>query len=791
MTNGPTPNSSAAPYRNPSLHIDDRVQDLLDRMTIEEKIAQLGSAWIFELLSSDTVAAKRIQDSYPNGLGQITRVVGASEYTADVAARVANEIQRQFVHDTRLGIPVIVHEEICSGLMGRGSTVFPQAIGVASTFDPSLNEAIADAIRAQMRSTGAHQGLSPVLDVCRDPRWGRTEETYGEDPYLVARMGSAFVDGLQGGNLSRGVIATAKHFVGYGASEGGLNWAPAHIGDRAMREVFMHPFEDAVREHGLRSIMNGYHELDGVPCSASSKLFNDILRREWGFDGTVVADYFSVGQLYEYHHVAPDRVDAAAAAMRAGIDVELPSSDCYAEPLLEALEQQKVDEAMINEAVARSLRLKFELGLFEDPYVDEHAALAAVDTPTHRSLARAVAGKSIVLLRNDAVLPIAESCGSIAVIGPNADEARNLFGDYSYPAHVESLREMHAENNVFNIPIPTDFDIADVDLGAPSVLTALRSRFGGVVQYVKGCGVTDADRQGLAEAVELASVSEVVVLVVGDKAGLTDDCTSGEGRDRSSLDLPGVQEELARAVIDTGTPVITVLVAGRPCGSEYLHENSAAVVMAWLPGQEGSHAIADVLTGVANPGGKLPISFPRSAGQLPVFYGHKISGGRSHWKGDYVDSPANPLYPFGHGLSYTTFALSEAVIEQEFATPNEAVVASVRVTNTGEVAGDEVVQLYIRDPQASVTRPVLELKSFARLGLEPGASSVVRFELPVAQIGFRDRDLNHVIEPGIIEVFIGSSSSDLHMAGSFTVVADPSDPPVPKAFAGSVTVSVD
>jgi len=752
-------------YRDPDLTVAERVDDLLARMTLDEKLAQLGSAWAFQLMSGSEYSAERTESLTRNGLGQVTRIAGATSLTADEAAQIANQVQRRLVEETRLGIPAIVHEEICSGMMGRGATVFPQAIGVASTFEPSLNEEIADAIRVQMRRGGAHQGLSPVLDITRDPRWGRTEETYGEDPHLVSRMGNAFVRGLQGADLVDGVIATAKHFVGYGASEGGMNWAPAHLGQREVREIFLHPFEAAVVEAGLKSVMNSYNELDGVPGAANEELLNGLLRQTWGFEGTVVSDYFAVDQLAVYHRLAADKTQAASIALRSGIDVELPSVDCYGSPLAEAVKSGDVEIESVDNAVRRNLELKFALGLFENPYVDPEVAFASVDTPAHRDLAARVARMSMVLLKNDGVLPLLSTPGRIAVIGPNADTARHMFGDYSYPAHIESLLEVRDQHNVFDVPIPADVPFEPVDVGAPTVLDALRARYGDRVTYAKGCGTSDEDTGGIERAAALAAEADVVVLVVGDKAGLTIDCTSGEGRDRSSLDLPGVQEQLARAVIETGTPVVTVLVVGRPCGSEYLHEHSAAVLLAWLPGQEGGGAIADVLDGTFNPGGKLPISFPRSVGQLPVFYGHKVSGGRSHWQGDYVDGPTTPLYPFGFGLGYSDFELTGAVVETPSIGEEEGAVVSVTVTNTGEVAGDEVVQVYIRDSEASVTRPILELKAFARLTLEPGESKLVRFDIPVGQLGFYDHRLDYVVEDGEIEVFVGRSASDVVSAG--------------------------
>jgi beta-glucosidase len=786
------PVDPGAAYRDPSLAVGERIADLLARMQLDEKLAQLGSAWVFQLADGPALDPARADDLLRHGLGQVTRISGASSLDARQAAGLANAIQRHLVETTRLGIPAIVHEEICSGMMARGSTVFPQAIGLASTWSPDLAAALAAAVRDQMRAVGAHQGLSPVLDVCRDPRWGRTEETFGEDPYLAATMGVAFVRGLQGDDLGSGVIATAKHFVGYGAAEGGLNWAPAHIGARELRDVHLHPFEAVVRTTGLRSLMHTYNELDGVPGAANRHLLTTVLRDEWGFDGCVVADYFAIRQLAEYHHVAADAAEAAAMALDAGLDVELPGTDCFGAPLLAAVRDGRVSEARIDAAVARVLKDKFELGLFDRPYVDAERAALAVDTPGHRRLARKIARKSLVLLRNDGILPLGapRPGGSIAVIGPNADSGRHLFGDYTYPAHVESLEEMRLSGrNVFSMPLDPNQRFAHPAAEATTVFAALRDRFGAGVRHAAGCGVTARSRDGFAEAVALAAESDVAVLVMGDKAGLTDDCTSGESRDVASLDLPGVQEHLVRAVIDTGTPVVLVLVAGRPLASAELHERCDAVLMAWLPGHEGGEAIAEALAGDVVPGGKLPISYPRSAGHVPVFYGHKISGGRSHWKGDYVDAPVSPLYPFGYGLSYTTFALSEVALATTELSWHGTITTTAVVTNTGERPGDEVVQLYVRDPAASVTRPVLELKSFVRVQLAPGESRTVTFATPAAQLGFHGRDLAYVVEPGRIDVLVGRSSAAADLVDAGHVTITPAASPPTKAFDGTATVT--
>ena len=768
--------SQLPPYRDSTCTVAERVADLLARMTLDEKIAQLGSAWVFQLAGAHGFDQARAAPVLVDGIGHVTRVCGASGFTASEAAAFNNAVQRHLREHTRLGIPAIVHEEICAGLMAREATVFPQAIGVAATFRPELNAEIADAVRLQMRAIGAHHGLSPVLDLCRDPRWGRLEETYGEDPHLVTQMGLSYIRGLQGDDLTQGVVATAKHFVGYGASEGGLNWAPAHLNERELRDVYLRPFEAAVRTAALGSVMNGYHEIDGIPCGANRWLLYDVLRGEWGFDGTVVSDYFAVRQLESYHHVAASGRQAAALALATGIDVELPGTDCYAGDLNDALADGLLSIDDVDRAVARVLTSKFRLGLFDAPSVDPAGVGAHTRTAPQRELAHRVAVDSLVLLRNDGALPL-RNPASLAVIGPNAATPRNMVGDYAYICHVESLLDMaRSGSSVFAIPIDPDMTIDDFDnvSHVGTVLGSLRGKMPqATIRYAHGCGVNDDDRSGFAEAVRAASESDVAVVVVGDKAGLTPDCTTGETRDVASLSLPGVQEELVLAIAATGTPVVLVLVAGRPIGSPAVHAAAQAVLHAWLPGEAGGDAIADALTGSVNPGGKLPISYPRSSGQIPVFYGHKVSGGRSYWRGEYVDMSNRPLYPFGFGLSYTTFELATSPLGDPILSAGDAIAVTVVIRNTGDVAGDEVVQLYTRDPVASVTRPVLELQAFARVTLAPGEHATIEFDVAVADLGFHDRSGKYVVEAGDFEVFVGTSATDLTAVGTVTVKGDP------------------
>ena len=756
------------PYRNPDLSVDERVGDLLSRMTLEEKVAQLSAAWLPEVSEEDRFSQDKATARIGHGIGQITGLASRSPHPPDRVAQDINTVQAFLVEGTRLGIPAIFHDECCSGFMARSATTFPQAIGMASTWEPELIQEATTVIRAQMRAVGARQGLAPVMDINRDPRWGRVEETFGEDPYLGASMSTAYVRGLQGSNLSQGVAATGKHFAGHGIPESGLNWAPVHVGKREFREVFLYPFEAAVKEARLCSLMNAYHEIDGIPCVASHELLTEIPRGEWGFDGIVTADYNSVVMLVEYHKIAADKVEAARMALEAGLDVELPGTDCFGAPLLQAVESGRVAVKVLDEAVGRILRLKFRLGLFEQPYVEADKALHVFYRPEQAALARRVAQNSIVLLKNEgSLLPLRPDLESIAVIGPNADSLRDMLGDYSYGTFTALLDggDVPPEKSHF----PERFPRTMI-----SILEAIRQAVGPgtTVRYARGCEITGAEREGFAEAVSAAKASQAAVLVMGGKSGHLADCTCGELRDRADLGLLGVQEELVQAVLDTGTPVVLVLVDGRPAAIPRLAERVPAILEAWLPGQEGGPAVADVLFGRVNPGGRLPVSFPRSAGQLPVFYGRKPSGGRSFNFENYVDLSAKPLFPFGHGLSYTRFEHSGLLFSPSQVSPQGEVTIQVSVRNVGERAGEEVVQLYLRDALASVTRPVKELKGYRRVSLQPGESCAVAFTVAAAQMAFYDREMQYVVEPGKIEVMVGSSSEDIRLSGEFEIVGE-------------------
>ncbi len=776
-------------YLDSSRSIEERVEDLINRMTLEEKIAQLGSAWVFELLTKMQFDEAKATPILHNGLGHITRVGGASSLKPRDSARLANQIQYFLRENTRLGIPAIVHEECCSGYMARNATCFPQIIGLASTWEPELTHAMATVVRNQMKSVGAHQGLSPVLDVVRDPRWGRVEETFGEDPYLVALNGYHYIKGVQGDNWGNNLIATGKHFVGYGVTDGGFNWNPAHIPERELREVFLLPFEVAVREAGLQSMMNGYHELDGVPCAANEVLLNTILRDEWGFDGTVVADYFSIRHLETIHLLARDRTDAASKALEAGLDIELPNIDCYGQPLKEAVENGQIDVALVEQSVARLLQQKFALGLFENPYVD--AEVVAIDTPAERELARKIAERSLILLKNEGdILPLSPELGKIAVIGPQADNTRHLIGDYAYEAHIESLLySRHDSMGGDAMPIPDVEEIGDVFVPVNSILHALRAKVGDGTEFVyaQGCAVLGEDRSDFDEAVAAASSAEIALVFLGDKAGLTPDCTSGESRDRASLELTGVQQQLLEAVHATGTPTVLVLINGRPASVSWAAAHVPAIVEAWLPGEEGAEAVADMLFGDINPGGKLPITFPRSVGQIPIYYNRKPSGGQSHWKIEYVELSNLPLWPFGFGLSYTDFEIGNLRLDKQQMQSGETVAISVDVTNIGRIAGSETVQLYIQGTSNSVTRPVKELKGFKRVDLQTGEKCTVTFTFAADQCAFYDRQMRYVVEPGTVRFMIGTSSDDLPLEATVEIIGETNEV-VEKSFFTAISV---
>jgi beta-glucosidase len=740
-------------YKNARLPVERRVADLLGRMTLEEKVAQLVCLWAgrpqvkpqtdFSTDRGD-FSPEKASVVLKNGIGQIARQRERKDPRE--AATFANALQKWLVEHTRLGIPAIFHDEILHGLMARKATSFPTPIALASSWDTELVTRVFTAAALETRARGSHFVLGPNLDLAREPRWGRTEETYGEDPYLVSRMGVAVIRAIQGDGPTvddEHVIATAKHFAAHGQPEGGTNIAPANYSERTLREYFLPSFEAAVKEAHVLSVMASYNEIDGVPSHANRWLLGKVLRQEWGFDGMVASDYYGIPQLESLHHVANDKAEAARLALEAGVDAELPDPDCYPS-LLQLVREGKVPEALVDRAVARNLRAKFLLGLFENPYVDPERAARVTDSVEHRALAAEAARRSITLLKNDNdLLPLDRArLKSIAVIGPNADRAH--LGGYTDPTPARGV----------------------------SILEGLTKKVGRSVKvnFAEGCKITreggdwwadsshpsdpDEDERLMAQAVEVAKTSDVALVVVGgnedtNKEGWADNHLG----DRDSLDLVGRQNDLVRAVLATGKPTVVVLINSGPLSVNYIAENVPAILEGFYLGEETGTGVADVLFGDYNPSGKLPVSFPRTVGQLPVYYNHKPTAKRG-----YLYASAEPLYPFGYGLSYTTFEYSNLKVSPERIAPDGRAQVSVTVTNTGRRAGEEVVELYVRDEVSSVTRPVKELKDFMRVALAPGESKTVVFNVTPDKLAFYNLDMERVVEPGWFDIMVGTNS---------------------------------
>ncbi|WP_457356322.1 glycoside hydrolase family 3 N-terminal domain-containing protein [Roseateles sp. P5_D6] len=751
-------------YKQASAGVAVRVKDLLSRMTLEEKVAQTMCIWIgknrVQNERGDFDAAQAAQ-ALPHGLGMLARPsdrkgvdntnAGAdanmANRTAAETAAYVNAAQAWAVQRTRLGIPLFMHEESLHGYAARDATCFPQAIGLASSFDPTLIERIYSVCAREMRARGANLALAPVVDVCRDPRWGRVEETLGEDPYLTGVLGKAAVIGFSGTERKLApakVLATLKHMTGHGQPERGINTAPAQISERVLREVFFPPFEKIIRETPIAAVMPSYNEIDGIPSHANPWLLKTILRGEWGFKGLTVSDYFAIGDLVSRHRLVPDMKEAAYRAFTAGVDIETPDTGGFPE-LVNLVKAGRIKEAELDVVVRRILELKFLAGLFEDPYVDAAKADGLTATPDAVALAREAAVRSVVLLKNDGVLPLdGKKVGKLLLLGTHAKDTP--IGGYSdIPRHVVSIHdalagEAKAQGFAFEyreavrLTEKREWTEDDVRFIAPAVNARL-----------------------IAEAVEAAKAADTIVMVLGDNEQTTREAWSDTHLgDRDSLELIGQQNDLAAAIFALNKPTVVFLLNGKPLAINLLQAKASAIIEGWYLGQETGHAVADILFGRANPGGKLPISFPRNVGQLPVYYNAKPTASRG-----YLGADNTPLYPFGFGLSYTTFALSAPRLSKATIGPADSVTVSVDVTNTGKRAGDEVVQLYIRDDISSVTRPVKELKGFARVTLAPGEKRTVTLTITPAELQFHGMDMKRVVEPGSFTIMAGPNSVDL------------------------------
>jgi beta-glucosidase len=758
-------------WRDPEAPTEARVADLVDRMTVEEKVAQLGSIWWLDpeaggmapMLRETLGPTPPWEEVVAGGLGQLTRTFGTAPLTPVEGMRVLAERQRDVMGGNRFGIPAQAHEEVLTGLAVWGATIYPAPLSWAATFDRSLVEQMASQIAQSMRRLGIHQGLAPVLDVVRDHRWGRVEETLGEDPFLVGLLGSAYVQGLERG----GTVATLKHFLGYSASRAARNLAPVSIGPRELADVILPPFEMALRA-GARSVMNSYTDLDGVPVAADPRLLSDLLRDRLGFEGTVAADYFSVAFLQSLHGVAATLGEAAGQALEAGIDVELPSTNAFGAPLLAALADGSVDEKMVDRALSRVLRQKCELGLLDEGWQPQEPAEVDLDPPEARGLALEIARRSVVLLANDGSLPL-QPGATLAVVGPRADTIEAMLGCYSFPMHVL----VHHPGTDAGVRIRT-------------VREALADSF--EVSYALGCpvlGGTDAD---LEAAVAVAAAAEVCVVVLGDQAGLFGRGTSGEGCDVPDLTLPGRQEELLEALLGTGTPVVAVLLVGRPYDLSRQVDRLAGLVCGFFPGEEGAQAVADVLSGRVNPSGRLPLSFPGPGSAHPSTYLASTLG--RHNDVSVVDP--TPLFAFGHGLSYATATWGGATVTSgpRWETDGSCEV-EVLLANEADQDVSEVVQLYLHDPSASVVRPVQQLVGVGCVRLAPGQRGRARFTLSADLASFTGRDLVRVVEPGEVELWVGASSSDIRHVLRLDLVGPTRVVGVDRALEPVVVVEID
>ncbi|MFD7291848.1 glycoside hydrolase family 3 N-terminal domain-containing protein [Streptomyces sp. NPDC059897] len=763
-------------WQDPALPVPDRVEALLAEMTVAEKVAQLGSRWIGNFMGHEAgddgspgetgdepvekpqvaplealfkdAGRVPLEDAARDGLGHLTRVYGSRPVSARDGADLLVEQQHTVVKGSRLGIPALAHEECLTGVNTYGATVYPAPLAWAAAFDPDLVRRLGGAIGRDMRALGVHQGLAPVLDVVRDYRWGRVEETMGEDPYLVSVLGAAYVGGVEGA----GVIATLKHFAGYSAARGARNHGPVPMGRRELMDVILPPFETAIAVGGARSVMNSYSDIDGVPAGADPWLLTQLLREDWGFTGTVVSDYGSLAFLAGLHGVAADFDEAGVLALGAGIDVELPDTLTFGPHLADRVLRGELAESLLDRAVRRLLTQKVELGLLDPGWTPEDSAASAatrdLDSPENRELARKLAERSVVLLDAGGALPLVDAeagrraPGRIAVVGPCAADSRTLMGCYAFPNHVLPRHP--------GLPL---------GISAPTVVEALRGELPDTeVVFEPGCDVREEDRSGFAAAAAAARGAELCVAVVGDRAGLFGNGTSGEGCDVEDLRLPGVQAELLAELFATGTPVVVVVLSGRPYALGEVHPQAAGLVQAFMPGQEGAAAIAGVLSGRVQPAGRLPVQIPRRPGGQPGTYLQAPLG--AHTEGISSVDPT-PLFPFGYGRSYTTFEIGDLHVSTDEAPTDGEFTVSARVRNTGTRSGRETVQLYLRDPVAQVARPVRQLTGFAQVDLAPGASARVTFRVHADRTAFTGRDLTRIVEPGDIEVQVGASSQEL------------------------------
>ena len=788
-------------YKNPALPIEERVEDLLSRMTLEEKVAQLCGNLSPSFIVDGKVDREALRKNFPNGHGRFTQFSTVGIVDPKFIAHVTNQVQKYFMEETRLGIPVAIQSENLCGYPGKGGTLYPAQINMGCTWEPELAREMARNIGEESRSVGISSAMSPVIDVARDPRWGRTYETYGEDPYLVTQFGKNYIGGMQG----TGVSCIAKHFLGYAFTQGGANTTAFRCGKREMYEDFATPFEAAMKDEDLDSVMCNYGEIDGLPVIANPDIIGRLLRDEMGFKGICTSDGAAIMRVFNTYQVGRTYEEAGAISKKAGADTEIPIGAAFAK-LPEFVKSGFVSEQCIDESVRRVLRIKFKCGLFENPYCDEDAVMQDMATKEKKALSEKIAADSLVLLKNDGVLPLRRGA-KLAVVGPHAESLRYPVSGYTYPAYIEmmlgasrgdavgigGLADLAEENrrkvvnssNVFKrmLEIFSPEQRASLDdmntilrkMEARTLREVLSERFD--VRYAQGCGITEDDRSGFGSAVEAAKASDAVVFACGGNCGWVN-VTGGEGIDRSNLDLPGVQEELLEALIATGKPVIVILYGPQVFAVNYAQEHAAAIIQAFMPGQYAAKVLSDAIDGTVNPGGKMTFSVPRHVGHIPVYYNHRQGSGYNRppatgiFKGGYVDGPDDPLYCFGYGLSYTTFDISSFGIDKREVEADGDLRISCKVKNTGKRKGDEVVQLYTTFKNTGIIRPVQELRGFKRVSLEPGEEKTVVFNLSLRQMGYYDQNMEFVVEPGTLEIKIGNKCKDYPIVEKVQIIGE-------------------
>lgn len=785
-------------YKNPEFSIEERVEDLISKMTLEEKVAQLCGNLSPSFIVDGKVDEESLERNFPNGHGRFTQFSTVGIVDPKMIAKISNQVQKYFVEKTRLGIPVALQTENLCGYPGKGGTLYPSQLNLGCTWEPELAREMAKNIGGETRSVGITSAMSPVIDVARDPRWGRTYETYGEDPYLISQFGKEYIGGMQGA----GVSCIAKHFLGYAFTQGGANTTVFRCGKREMYEDFATPFEAAIKEEDLDAVMCNYGEIDGLPVIDNPDIIGKLLREEMGFKGVVTSDGAAVLRTYNTYHIGRSYEEAGAIAKKAGTDTEIPIGAAFSQ-LPEFVKSGFVSEECIDDSVRRVLKIKFKCGLFENPYCDETSVPDDMSTPEKKALSEKIAADSLILLKNDGILPLKKGT-KLAVVGPHADSLRYPVSGYTYPAYIEMMvgalngkqvgiggigdvagEENVNTNNIFSkmLEIFTpeqrssldDMNTILMNMEARTLRDVLSDRFS--VKYAEGCSIMGDDKSGFDSAIDAVVESDVVVYACGGNCGWID-ATGGEGIDRTSLDLPGVQGDLLEKLIETGKPVIVVLYGPQVFSVNYAVEHASGIIQAFMPGQYAGKVISDVIDGSMNPGGKMTFSVPRKVGQIPVYYNHRNGSGYVRapsygiLKGGYVDGPDDPLFYFGYGLSYTDFEISSFEIDKRKVEADGDVKISCKVKNVGLKAGDEVVQLYTSFKNTGVIRPVQELRGFKRVSLEPGEEKRVTFNLSMRQLGYYDENMDFVVEPGTLDIMIGNHCKDYPIREQIEIVGD-------------------